>query len=47
MFNSSVLGSNDTADDDTDLAAALGSDSGFTGEVLAGRNWDARYWRVF
>ena len=47
MFKSSVLGSNDTADDDTDLAAALGSDSGSTGEILVGRNWDARYWRVF
>jgi hypothetical protein len=46
MFKSSVLGSNDAADD-TGLAAALGSDLGSTGEVLAGRNWDARYWRVF
>lgn len=47
MFKSSVLGSDDAADDDTGLAAALGSDSGSTGEVLAGINWDARYWRVF
>ena len=47
MFKSSVFGSDDAADDDTDVAAALGSDSGSTEEVLAGRNWDARYWRVF
>ena len=47
MFKSSALGSNDAADDDPGVAAALGSDSGFTGEALAGRNWDARYWRVF
>lgn len=47
MFKSSALGSNDAADDDPGVAAALGSDPGSTGEVLAGRNWDARYWRVF
>jgi hypothetical protein len=47
MFKSSALGSNDAADDDPGVAAALGSDLGSTGEVLAGRNWDARYWRVF